>query len=263
MNASLSCRRTRRRWPALVLLLLLASNVESSAQRRSAFTTTDDLRDIRPFQAWITDATFTEGVDVEPVAELGSGDGYARQFYGANAAFYVARSLEMGARFGLSRLDPDGLDVRTGASDLRLYGRYRIDMRNEALDFGAGAWFDVPLGKEEVGGETFDFSGFAAVRYRLSSGVGLLASGGLLSVEERSGRDTGIFLGGGSIFPITEELALIAEFNFNTTSNFTAITGGVDYELPPGGHLRGALSLGLEDGADDVRLFFGFVIPVY
>ena len=251
-----------RRFALLSISLLLITPAAAQERTSAAYTGTSDLDDVRPFQAWVTDAVFTRGIDIEPQLQQQDFDGASILIAGARAAVWTTDDLELGGNWGFASVDPDGGDGETGLRDLGLYGRYRIPV-DPAWDVAVGGEFSLPVGDEDVGGGSFDFRGFGALRYDLDGNLTLIASGGLESIERFDDRELGLFLGGGTIVPLTEEVALITELNMSTASDAAQITGGVDFELPPGGHLRAALALGLDDDAPNWELIFGFAIPVY
>ena len=251
-----------------VFPLSVAAQTQTRTADRPAYTSTEDLNDVRPFQAWIQDAVITEGVDLEPVVEFSNLDFASILFAGARTDYWIRPDLEIGARYGVVHLDPTDfngqrVEAETGASDLLLYTRYLFPVQEGLPRVAIGAGFDLPIGSEKVQQGTFDFLGFVAARHEIVNGVELLGNAGIESLERRGKRENGLRLGGGAIIPLTDELAGIAEFAIGTAGEFAAISGGVDLELPPGGHLRGAISIGLDDGAPDYQLLFGLAIPVY
>ncbi len=264
---------SRSYFPLLVLSLVLAFASRTEAQETapaadrsttaSAYTTTNDLRDVRPFQAWMVDATWSEGIDVEPVAEFTNLDNASGYFIGAQGAFWVLEGFEVGGRLGLSGVDPDGMNSRSGISDLDVYGRYRLDLGAAGTDIAIGVLASLPIGDAEVGASNFDFLAFGALRYEANEGITILGHAGIDSREVGNDRSMGIALGGGAILPMTEELAAIVELDLTTAVDFAVVSAGVDYELPPGGHLRAAIALGIDDVAPDAELRLGFSIPVY
>jgi hypothetical protein len=229
----------------------------------AAYTGTDDLSDVRPFLAWMTDATWSEGIDIEPVTEFSNLDNASGYFIGAQGAFWVLEGLEVGGRLGYTGFEPDGMDSRSGLSDLGVYGRYRLDLGSDSPDVAIGVLATLPVGDEDIGQSNFDFLAFGAFRYEANEGITLLGHAGLDSREIGNNRDLGIELGGGAILPMTEELAVIVELALTTAVDFAAVVAGVDYELPPGGHLRAAVALGIDDAAPDAQLRLGFSVPVY
>ena len=246
----------------LGLVFLVAAPAAAQERTSAAYTSTSDLGDVRPFQAWITDATFTRGVDIEPELRFQDFDGASVLVAGARAAVWASDDLEAGGQWGFASIDPENGDGETGLRDLGAYARYRLPVQAE-FDAAVGAAFTLPVGSEDVRAGNFDFRGFGALRYDVDGNLTLIGSAGLESVEFGNDRELGLFLGGGTIVPITEELATIAELNLSTATDVARLTGGLDYELPPGGHLRGAIALGLDDDAPNFELILGFAIPVY
>lgn len=241
-----------------------ARTSEPAETRRPAYTSTADLSDVRPLVAWIEDAVTTEGVDIEPRLSWGKGGSFNRLVVEALTAVWVTQGLEVGGVLGLTSFDPDFGSGSTGANDVTLYGRYVF---NQQPNFAAGAKFDIPVGKEEVGQSTFDFSVFGAYRQTLGNGMGVHANVAMESLEfERFGgssRENGLRVGGGVIVPVTTEISALGELSIGTADDTFLIIGGMDWELPPGGHLRGGLLLNADDGAEDFRIFVSFSIPVY
>ena len=262
MFRGLSTRGTSCLALATTLCVLFGGDAAAQMQTSAAYTTTSDLRDVRPFDAWITDATFTPGVDIEPVLSFGDLDGGSTIEAGALAAVWVREGLEVGGRWGFRSLDPERGESRSGLQDLGLYTRYRLPLEVDA-DVALGTELKLPVGDEDVGEGNLDLEVFGAMRYDVDGDLTVLAHAGIQSIERFDDREAGILLGGGVLVPMTEELALISELTLATAEDDAAVTAGVDYELPPGGHLRAGLSLGLDDGAPDLELRLGFAIPVY
>lgn len=253
-----------RRLALLACLPFLFAAESAAAQERTsaAYTGTSDLDDVRPFRAWVTDAVFTRGVDVEPQLIRQDFDGASVLIAGARLAAWVADGFELGGDWSFASIDPENGDGDSGLRDLGVYGRYRIPV-DESLVFAVGGESTIPFGDESVGGGALDFRGFGALRYDADGNLTFLANAGIESVERFDDHDLGLFIGGGTIVPLTEETAIIAEIDISTATDASQITAGVDYELPPGGHLRAAIGLGLDDDAPNWELIFGFAIPVY
>lgn len=256
----------------LALGLLAQSPAGAQSQSRDnarpAYTSTSNLNDVRPFDAWIRDCVVTEGVDIEPTVRWGNGDGYNRLMVDAQLAVWAASGLEVGGKFGFSSVDFDGpADGTTGPNDLSIYGRYQFLGGPGSTDptLAGGLIFDLPVGDEDVGAGTFDFTLFGAFRASLSNGVDVFANAGIESLERPffDDRENGVRLGGGAIIPLTEEWAFIGEASLGTANDTFDLIAGFDYELPPGGHLRTALTVGVDDGSDDIAFTAAFAIPVY
>ncbi len=251
-----------RRGAFALLVFALCSPATAQVQTNRAYTTTADASDIRPFLARIPDATITRGVDLEPVVEFGNFDNGSTVGAAAYASIWIAEDLEVGGRWGFLTVDPDVGNGESGLEDIRLYGRYRLPLDGD-IDFALGSELTLPVGAGDVGQSNFDFRAFGAMRYDVDGTMVVLANAGIQSLERGPDRETGITVGGGVILPMTEELAIVSELDLWTTIDYAAISGGLDYELPPGGHLRAALALGLDDAAPDVQIIVGFAIPVY
>ena len=73
-------------------------------------------------------------------------------------------------------------------------------------------------------------------------------------------REMSLHLGGGAIFEFSPQTHGTAEFAMDTKEDYFALTGGVDRLLPTGARLRGAISLGLDDGAPDLALQGSYMI---
>lgn len=258
---------------ALALGLLAQTPVWAQTQTRDsarpAYTSTSNLNDVRPFEAWIRDCVITEGVDIEPTVHWGNNENLNALTVEALLAIWAADAFEVGGSFGFRSVDFDNsqLDGTTGPTDLTVYGRYRFTGGTDSDDpvFSGGLLFDLPVGDEDVFASTFDFSLFGAFRTSLPSGVDVFANAAIESLELPviDDRENGVRLGGGAIVPLTEEWAFIGEGSLGTTDDTFTLTGGFDYELPPGGHLRLALTVGLDDGSDDIGFTAAFAIPVY
>ena len=229
------------------------------AQRRTspAYTGTGDLRDVRPFVSWFTDAVITQGIDIEPFLTMFDDDADG-VMAGARFSVWAVEALEVGGQ--MAYLDIQ--DGDSGLSDFLVYGRYALDMGEDLPDITVGGHIDLPTGEENVGESTVDFTIFAASRFDLVSGWTIHANAGLESLEFNDDRESGLLLGGGLIAPITGSLAALGEINIGN-NDYAAATFGADYELPPGNHLRAGFSIGLDDGAPDLVFQLAMSIPVY
>lgn len=253
---------------ATLVLLLLAGPLaaapamaQATTAPKPAFTTTDDLSDVRPFQGWFTDATITEGVDLEPELQFGNGDFFTRLFAGARVAAWVRPNLEIGGQLGLVNFDFEGGGSQTGLSDLRTYARYRLV--DSDVDFSVGGVLDLPTGSEDAGQSNLDLQLFVATRVPVGGGNEFTGAAGVENLDGPD-RESGAFLNGGLIVPVAEEVAIVGELNIRTAYDTSAtLSAGIDYELPPGGHFRGGIAVGLNNNSEDVALFASFAIPVW
>ncbi len=242
-----------------------AQTTPVASNARPAHTTTSDLDDVRLFQAWMMDSPVTPGFDLEPFFDWDNDDNFNVVSGGARAALWITDAIEAGGQLSFSNLSPAFGDGQSGINDIMAYGRYKLGIADDRLEVSLGATADLPVGKAEVGGETFDFTFFAAGRAHLSNGIDVTANVGIESRETPAldTRENGLLVGAGAIIPMTSEVATVVELQVGTALDYMAASGGLDYELPPGGHLRGALVLGLDNGAPDFGVQFALALPVY
>lgn len=271
---------------AIVVSLLSTSNVDEGAAQANEPTASEDVRsspgDVRLFQSFFSDAVISR-------ASYLGGAASAQEYPGGNAieldamaGYAFTPQIELQGRLGLMHTSPDDGDGSSGLTDLLVTGQYLFDDlplndAGDVIDIGVGGYTDLPIGESEVGGNTLDFGVFGAMRYDVSDRVALAGNVGIDFVKAPSsfvpgfcvagiylpvctqgsisagGRETSISLGGGAIYGATNELNLVGELRIETEFDYAALSGGVDYAVPFG-HFRGALLIGLDDGAPDVGL---------
>jgi len=234
----------------------------ASSTSTSVSTSPQEMNDVRLFRSWAADAVFTPGIDLEPVFNYAFFDPGNRWFGGARAAAWVADGLEVGGQIGWGGFSPDNGDSESGFADLDLFGRYRLP-----VDFGGtmavGTELSLPTGSAEAGQDETFVRIFGALRQEVGGAMTFAANMGFEYAELFNDDATGLALGFGSLVPVSESLTAVFEFNLRTAFDYTILTGGVDYELPPGGHLRAAIGIGLADQAPDVDLQVALTLPVF
>ena len=259
--------RIRARITLIAAGLILAIAVPATAQStRSpatpAYSSTADLTDVHLFNSWVADAIFTPGVDVEPLFAHAFFDQANFWFGGARTAIWVAPSVEVGGRFGWAGVSPDNGSSESSFGDLDLFARYRLP-----VDFpgtlAAGTEVRLPTGSADAGQDNTFVRIFGALRQDMAGAFTFTANLAFEYLEFLGDDRNGIAIGLGSLIPISESLTMIVEFDLKTSYDYAVFTGGVDYELPPGGHLRGAVGIGLNDEAPDVELQIALGLPVF
>lgn len=244
-----------RRLLCVVAALLLSFN-SSQAQNKNK---TDE---VCLFQTFFQDA---------PIAASPYGEGFF-QFanfdrdlslvdFAAQAAFPVAPKMQIGGALAFERKSYGNAGSQSGLTDLQIAGRYNVVPG--ATPITIGVLLTLPIGNEDIGEGTFDFSGFGSLRHSLPSGLVLTGTLGLFEHVEQASADheAGWLIAGGMIAPMTGGLNLIGELKIHTRNDFTFLTGGVDYELrQAGGRLRGMVGLGLDDGAPNFLLRGGYFL---
>jgi hypothetical protein len=247
--------------------LTLAVAVPASAQSTRepvspAYSATANLQDVHLFNSWVADAVFTPGVDVEPAFLFSFYDQANLWFGGARTAIWVAPNVEVGGRFGWAGADPDNGPSGSSFGDLDLFARYRMP-----VDFpgtlAAGTELRLPTGSADAGQDNTFVRIFGAFRQEMAGAFTFTANLAFEYLDFLGDDANGIAVGFGSLIPISGSLTTIVEFNLKTAFEYAIVTGGLDYELPPGGHLRGAVGIGLNDEAPDVELQIALGLPVF
>lgn len=251
---------------AVLALVSLAGGAPAQeaadVRRSSAYSSTDDLSDVRLFNSWVADAVFTPGIDLEPLFDWQVYNGFNLWFAGARTAIWVADGVEVGGRLGWAGFDPDGFDGESSFADLELFGRYRLPVDFDGT-LAAGGEIALPTGDPEAGQDNTIVRIFSALRKDMDGAFTFTANAGFEYVEFLGGDGNGLTLGLGTLVPLTDELTATGEFNLRTAFDYAIVTGGLDYELPPGGHLRSAIGIGLDDQAPDFQFQVALALPVF
>jgi hypothetical protein len=209
--------------------------------------------DVRLFQGFLMDAPIT----TVPYGEAGlqySSYEYGSVFsIGVQGGYPVNPKIEIGGKLGFLNMSPEVGDSQSGLSDIGVYGRYNV--LPGKTNISAGGYLTLPIGSEDVGQGNFDIGAFGALRHPLDNGMIITGVLGL-NILDRAETETSILLGGGVIYPSSSQLSIIGELNLWTAIDYILLSGGVDYKLNSGGKIRGALGLGLDDGAPDL-MFMG------
>lgn len=213
--------------------------------------------DVHLFQTFFRDASVDEVTYGEAGFSFADFDGRDQLGLGVKSVFPVYPQVELGAALGFISSDPDVGNGESGISDLLLTGRYNFDA--EKTRVSAGGFLTLPTGEENLGQNNVNFGAFGALRHPAADGLVVTGSVGLDFLEFGDNRETSLLLAGGVIYQTSDNLNLVGELDIMTEGEFGLLTGGVDYELNSGGRLRGALGLGLDDGAPDVTLLFSFL----
>jgi hypothetical protein len=197
----------------------------------------------------------------------------------ANLVFAIRpiERFEFGGKVGFADSDlPTPLNDQegSGATDLDLWGKYELGSLEDGTDLVVGVTATVPTGDDSagLGMDSFDIGAFVSSRKTMDRfdlvghvGANFHGDGRILGVD-LDGK-VSAELGIGFIFPMSETLSLVAEGNIETDQyknagtlgdTDTRILGGLDWKLADHGMFRGALALGLTDGAPDTQLILGY-----
>jgi hypothetical protein len=237
------------------------------------------LDGVRPFISFIEDAPMPTAGYGEAQFQYFSGDldGF---LIGAQGDYLFSPMITAGGRFGFMSvsvetitIDPETFQQTTtdesesGLADPVIFGRYTVS-ENAKTRIAAGGLIELPVGSEDIGHGTLDFGAFGALRYALTKGVILGHFGIRMNGDVDNGPDgeLSILFGGGMLYPVDEQVTVTGEFTFETeryehSESMVQLTPGVDYQLESGLKLRGAMALGLSDGAPDFILMAGAAMP--
>ncbi len=225
-----------------------------------AGTVTKD--EVRFFDHFHRDAARSAGSYVE------GNIGYARfdhpdvttTHFGARGGIPLAPRFELGLGGGFINVDPDGGGNESGLTDLDIVGKYHLGRRGSNR-ITVGGSLTLPIGDEDVGEGNADIGFFGAIRHPLGGSTVIMGSAGL-NFEERGGedRESSLHLGGGLIYRVDGRLHLLGELGMDTEGDRMLLTAGADYLAQSGGRLRGAVSLGLDDGSPDFMLRGGYLV---
>lgn len=204
----------------------------------------------------ISDSAYAEGA----LSYLDYDEGKATDI-GVDASFPITDRLEVAGNISYLSIDPDGSDSESGITDIGIVVKYNL--QQGPTNFTVGGQFTLPTGDEDIGQDNFNFGGFGSVRHAVSSTIVLTGLIGANFLEIQKGNDEdrefSLNLAGGAIFQINTQLSLVAEADLETETDEMLIFGGADYAIS-GGHLRGGIGFGLDDGSPDFALTGGYLV---
>jgi type II secretory pathway pseudopilin PulG len=261
--------------PFLLMSILLSTllPLATAAQDDSARQATSSS--MRLFHAFIEDATIVDNQWWEGWAEYSKGndDDVDMFIIHGMAAFQPWEHFELGATagFGSSSANDDRQDG-SGATDLDIWGKYHFGRGGDATEFAAGGVLTVPTGDDAagLGYDAFSFSVFGSARHRYErfiisahAGVRLNGDGQIRGVEHDG--ELSPMVGVGLFYPHSDEVTFVAEATFeserfNDMDSDLRLLGGVNWHLSNRGIVRGAVAIGLTDGAPDAQLLLGYAV---
>jgi hypothetical protein len=233
----------------------------------------NNTSDVHLFQTFSRDAAIAENTYGEGILGYSDYDFFSNLNFGVRAGFPVNNQFEISGGLGFVNVDPEFGNGESGITDLRVNGKYFFPTRSKT-QISAGASLTLPIGSEDIGQGEANLGFFGALRHAASSKTTITAILGLDLIEAVFFGDGGIpgisagsldqeaslYLGGGVIQQLNNQLHLVGELNFATEGDYAMLSGGLDYRLQSGGRLRGMLGIGLDDGAADITLLFGYLL---
>lgn len=236
-----------------------------------------NTNEVRLFQSYFYDTPISERPYVQGGLDYSS---YGNHFdftflnIGAQGGFALNEKIEIQAGWGYESLSIEEGEGQSGITDLALFGRYNLS-NSGPTSFAAGGLITLPIGSEDIGAGNLNFGGYGAVRHALDNGLVLCGTAGLLFYEtteieydpvtyepkEETKYETSFNIGAGAIYPVNDQVSVIGEFTMQTEGDYMMLSGGVDYKLG-NGRIRGALGIGLDDGAPDFKIGGGYAFTL-
>ncbi|MBN1481312.1 hypothetical protein EH223_02965 [candidate division KSB1 bacterium] len=237
----------------LIILLMLTFVCAAFAQK--------NLDHVHLFQNFLKDATITSAPYGEGFLSYSSHDYGSLFALGAQGGYGINPRLEVNAKLGFVNFSPKNGDGNSGLTDLTAAGRYLV-YDDGALRIAAGGFLTLPIGTDKVGYGNFDFGAFGAARYGLSNDMIVTGTLGLDFYDAGDKYHNSLVLAGGLIYPYSPQLAIIGELMFKTDVDYGMLSAGVDYTLQNSGRVRGALGLGIDNGAPDIMLMLSYLTTI-
>lgn len=240
----------------LCLCFVIAGLIGFNQGNASGQNSTMD--DINLFQSFFRDT---------PISETGYGEGFFRYdnsdflditTIGARGGIGLTPDFEVGTGIFYRTLDFDEISNESGIADIPVFGRYNF--LSDETKLSGGAFFTLPVGSEDIGQGNLDFGIYTALRHPVSEYVVLTGNLGVDFLETPiDDYEASLNLGGGIIYAANRDLSIIGEFTIQADTDFSALSGGIDYKLADSFRLRGNLLLGTDDGAPDFGLTGGLL----
>lgn len=253
---------------ALVLLAALPAAAQATAAPAAAGRTTPGAD--RLFLSFFEDATLVRSQWWEGQLEYADYDDFETTLLRVVAAFSPWENIELGGRVGFGQSDSDQFLDGSGATDLDLYWKYYFGNRGGNTEFAAGALGTVPTGDDAagLGFDAFSVGAFGSARHRLKGAIltanaGVRMNGDARFVGVDLDGKTSPFAGLGYIRPLSDEVSFVGEVRFESErfDNGDAdlrVLGGINLRAFNRGMLRGAVGVGLDDGAPDLLFIVGY-----
>ncbi len=248
----------------LIVGLLVILSLGGFAQDDEFFS------NVRTFQSFFQDAVVMDNAYGE--AGLGYSDftGGSLLDLGVQGGIPLSPQLELGFGANFLSFSPEVGDGNSGINDIRLSGIYNLVP--DPSKISVGGYLTLPVGSEDVGAGDLDFGFFGAIRHPLNENMVVTGTAGFsffeittfsfnpttFETEESTEYESSLGLAGGLINKLNENTHIVGEFVLRTEGDFMLLSGGVNHELGSG-TVRGALGVGLDDGAPDFIISASFL----
>jgi hypothetical protein len=242
-----------------------SSSRATSGQDRLFLTFAEEAATV-PHQWWEAQVEFVDGDPIDATLVRGV------------VALQPIQNLEVGGRVGFgSTSAPDNLPDGSGATDLDLWAKWHLGAMNAQTEFALGALATIPTGDDNagLGNDSFDIQGFGSVRFRadqliLSGTAGVRANGDGQRFGgenapfgfETNGK-TSVLLAAGGLSPVSDVLTVTGEIRLETervegADSDVRLSVGANWRPFNRGIVRGAVAIGVSDGAPDAQLLVGY-----
>lgn len=164
---------------------------------------------------------------------------------------------------------PGVKDSESGLSDLIVGARYLLSPNTTKI--AAGGFVTLPVGSEDIGQGKLNFGAFGSLRHPINEQIVVTGAVGFdflesktveyndFKLEEKTEYELSLHISGGGIYALNEALSLIGELDLMTEGDYMLVSAGADYKLSNLGRVRGALGIGLDDGAPDFQILGSFL----
>lgn len=213
----------------------------------------DADNEVRLFQSFFRDVQSTSNSYGEASYNYDNFDFIDITTAGAQVVLGIDQNIELGSAFYYITRIPDEFDGEKGIADVPVYAKYNF--LNGPTQISAGFFATIPVGDEDIGEGNLDFGPFVAFRRPASETVTLTGTFGIdfrdTAIEDY---EASMNFGGGVIYEASRDFHVVGELKVMSDLDYSAITGGFNYQLVDKVHLRGNMLLGLDQNAPD----FGF-----
>ncbi len=262
----------RKLWSVFALTMVLLTTVSVAQAQSSSSSRRPTAGYDRLFLGFIQDATVIDRQWWEGQFEFSDSDSIDLNVVRGIVALQPWQDVEVGARVGFGSSDtPSGFPDGSGGTDLDLWGKYYLGGQGRSdAEFALGGIVTVPTGDDTagLGTDAFSLAGFGAGRLRLDRVI-VTGHAGLRFTEDGKifGTDlegeTSVFGGAGVIVPFSDRVTVVGELTVEgdrfegADTDFRAL-GGINWRSTNRGMIRGAVAVGLSDGAPDAQLLLGY-----